>query len=285
MKKQPVKPIAKAPAKAAPPVKTLAKAPARGPIAAPRAVNAEDDAGVGQEGMKAGDYSIPRLAIVQDMTPQVKKADPLYIKGLEQGNILDALTERHWDGETGILVIPISYRRAHLEWKPERGGFVADHGSDGAILSQTTRDDKGRNILPNGNSISVCGEYFLHLIDEATGSATPYLVSMSSSQLKKSRRWNTMINQLRVPRAGGGDFNPAMFYRAYRLKTVPEKNDKGSWFGWKIEGAENVLEMENGESLYTAAREFRAQIAAGAVQAAAPRAEQEPGEHADDSPM
>lgn len=231
---------------------------------------AEQDAGAGQEGMTSQDMSIPRLSILQDLSKQVKKQEPEYIKGAETGQICDAVTETLWDGETGILVVPISYRRAHLEWKPDRGGFVKDHGVDDAILAKCTKGPKGENILPDGNRISVSAEYFIFLINEETGAQTPYLVSMSGSQMKKARRWNTTMNQFRVPKEGGGDFNPAMFYRAYRLTTIPEKNDRGSWFGWKVTPEINVLDMENGGNIYLAAREFRKQVAAGAVTAAAP---------------
>jgi hypothetical protein len=111
---------------------------------------------------------------------------------------------------------------------------------------------------------------------------------MAGSQLKKSRRWNTMMNQLRVPAANGTTFNPAMFYRSYHITTVPERNDQGSWFGWHIAPALDTIKLPQGEQLYVAARDFRKSIAEGKVTVAKPvdadAAAAAIGE-ADDTPM
>lgn len=270
MPKKPA-PAKKQPASAA--KKELAKADTGRELAKSNVVDLEADAGVGQETMDRNDYAIPRLTILQDLSPQVKKTEQGYIKGAETGNICDILNELLFDGESGIIVVPASYRRAYIEWRPRKdgGGFAGDHGSDGAILDQCKENPETgvRNVLPNGNTIATVGEYFVFLVQK-DGSFTPYVLSMAGSQLKKARRWNTMINQLRVPRKEGGTFNPAMFYRSYQLTTVPERNDKGSWFGWKISPGEDTLSLESGEQIYLAARDLRGQVAEGKVTAAAP---------------
>lgn len=254
------------------------------------APNLEEDSGAGQEGMDRKDYAIPQVVILQDLSPQVKKTEQGYIKGAEIGEICDPISERLWSGDTGVLFIPISYRRAHVEWKPRKagGGFVADHGPDDSILKQCRPDDKGAQILPNGNQIKQTAEYFGFIIDE-DGSHQPYILRMSGSQLKKSRRFNTMINQLRFPKSDGtGTFNPAMFARAYRLTTEPERNDQGSWFGWKVTPDENTLDLDNGQAIYVDARSFRDKVASGEVQAAPPAYTGDGGGHteeADDAPM
>lgn len=247
------------------------------------------DAGVGQEEMDRNDYAIPRLKVLQDLSPQVKKTEQGYIKGSEAGQFCDPISERIWDGEQGLLVIPISYRRSHIEWKlrEKGGGFVADHGPDGKILELCTKNDRNQMILPNGNQITVNAEYFVFVVDPETGEFTPYVLGLSGSQLKKSRRWNTMINQLRVENPANGQMiNPAIFYRAYRLSSEPERNEQGSWFGVHITPAENTLDLPDGTSLYLAAREFRNAVTSGAVKAHAPSSDQQDGGAAsDDSPM
>ena len=244
-----------------------------------------DDAGVGQESMDRSDYAIPRIKILQDLSPQVKKTEQGYIKGAEAGMICDPISEQVFDGEKGVLVIPISYRRSHIEWRPREkgGGIVADHGADGKILEQTRKDDRGRAVLPNGNQITINAEYFIFLVDEETGSYTPYVLGMAGTQLKKSRRWNTMINQLRIANPNGeSTINPAMFYRSYKLSTEPERNDQGSWFGWHITPDKPTTELPDGVQLYLAAREFRKQVAAGAVQAQQPSEDMPSSSKADD---
>ncbi len=249
-----------------------------------------EDAGAGQESMDRSDYAIPRLRILQDLSPQVKKTEQGYIKGAEAGMICDPVSESLFSGEHGLLVIPISYRRSHIEWKVREkgGGIVADHGPDGAILDKCTKDDRGRSILPNGNQITINAEYFVFVVDPETGSYSPYVLGMAGTQLKKARRWNTMINQLRIANPSGeGTINPAMFYRSYKLSTEPERNDQGSWFGWHITPDKATIEFPAGNQLYLAAREFRKQIVAGNVKAQQPSEDHDAAGagDSDDSPM
>jgi len=234
------------------------------------------DARAGQEGMSQQDYMIPRLNILQDGSPQCKKGDERYIRGAEAGDICDTVTGTLFPGAEGIAIIPISYRRAHIEWvtRKKGGGFIADHGTDSSVVDKCERTDDGVLLLPNGHEIKVIGEYFTFLVDTKTGQTTPYVLSMTGSQWKKARRWNTMMNQFMVAPEGNGEpFNPAMFYRVYQFTTTPERNDKGSWFGWVIEPLTNTVELPNGETIYLKARSFREGIASGKVQASAPTQE------------
>ena len=95
-----------------------------------------EDVGAGQEGMGAEDLMIPRLTILQQMSDQVNKRHGSYIDGAEPGMIMDSVSNVAYDGEQGITVVPISYRRAHIEWKADRGGLVADHGPDSSCLER-----------------------------------------------------------------------------------------------------------------------------------------------------
>ena len=75
-------------------------------------------------------------------------------------------------------------------------------------------------FLPNGNEVVRTNEYFVFVVDD-DGVYSPALISMSSSGLKKSKRWNSMINRLQIPHPNGsGTINPAMFGLAYRLTSV-----------------------------------------------------------------
>ena len=226
------------------------------------------DAGAGQEGMNKEDLMIPRLSILQQMSPQVNKRDGAYVQGAEPGFILDNVANIATDGEKGITVVPISYRRAHIEWKPDRGGLVADHGPDSACLENCTRGSRGEYLTDEGNEIVPTGEYFVFIVDE--NGYTPALLSMAKSQLKKARQWNSMMNRLMV-QVGDQKINPAMFWTAYDLTTVPEENDQGSWFGWSIKmkyDAKSGGILNNhpmGKDIYLAARDFKSQVASGEV--------------------
>ena len=112
-----------------------------------------EDAGSASEGMSKDDMMIPRLSILQQMSPQINKRDGAYVDGAEAGHIYDNVSNEVYDGENGITVVPISYRRAHIEWKADRGGLVADHGSDSACLDNCTRGSRGEYLTDEGNEI------------------------------------------------------------------------------------------------------------------------------------
>ena len=58
---------------------------------------------------------------------------------------------------------------------------------------------------------------------------------------------------------------------AYTLTTVPEENDKGSWFGWQVDQKYDaqsggiIKNIPQGDQIYLAARTFREQIQSGNV--------------------
>ena len=249
------------------------------------AVNFADDAGVGCEDMTKDDMTIPRISILQSLSPQVQKTDDKFIEGAEAGNLLDTVRLETISGEEGVLIIPISYRTTYIEWKTRKngGGFVADHGNDRSVLKSCQRNEEtGAMINSDGNQIVQTAEYYAFKVDPETGDASPLVLSMSGSQIKHSRRLNTMINMKREPHPSGqGSFNPAMFYSAFTFRTKPESNDQGSWFGWDIESHSNTIDLPNGNQIYLDARAFREQVKEGAVK---PHQEPSPAVD-DDTPM
>jgi hypothetical protein len=232
--------------------------------------------------MNSEDLMIPRLSILQALSPQVNKRDGSYVEGAEAGFIFDNVANKCFDGEKGINVLPISYRRAYIEWKADRGGFVADHGNNASVLEGCSNVD-GKMVNSEGNEIVTNAEYFVYVLEE-DGTHNPAIISMSSSQLKKARRWNSMINRLQIPNPTkkGETLNPAMFWTSYKLTTVPEENDKGSWFGWNVTmnydaASGGILKnLPNGTNLYLSARDFKKQVTAGSISASAPPPSEDP---------
>ena len=53
--------------------------------------------------------------------------------------------------------------------------------------------------------------------------ASEALITMKSTQLKKSRKWNSMMLNIRIP-GSNGPFNPPSFSHMYKLKV--KKEDK-----------------------------------------------------------
>jgi len=223
-----------------------------------------EDAGAGFEEAGAAAYAIPFLQILQSGSPQCKKSDGAYIKGAEEGKFYNTVTKEIYDGEEGIIVIPCHFTQRFVEWQPREsgGGFVREILPTEA--PPTTKDDKNRDVLPNGHTLVDTRNHYV-LIKGADGSLSPALIAMSSTQMKKSKQWMSRMQGIKVKGANG--FQPApMMSRSYKLTTVPESNDKGSWFGFNIE----LVGLVEDPAEYAEAVSFRNAVRSGAVKAQPP---------------
>ena len=217
----------------------------------------EEDAGSGLENIGAEDVTVPRLKILQALSPEVNTRDGKYIKDSAAGDITNTVTRELFQGEEGCTVIPVTYKRYYLEWQPreEGGGLIKQH-TDNAILGQTTKIEKNQDALPNGNYIQTSATHYALVIDG--DSFQTVMIPMSGTQLKKSRAWNSVASTLKVKAGDGRVFTPPIYSQKYRLTTVPESNDLGNWFGWNIELIGQLGEDEM--FLYEAAKQFKESI-------------------------
>ena len=225
----------------------------------------EEDAGAGLEEATSKDRVMPFISILQQQSPQVNKRDSSYVTGAEPGMFYNNASQKVYDGEEGILVVPCFFRRRYTEWKPRSagGGLVRDYDTDDSCLKNCTVDPNTfRNMTPEGNEIVTSGNHYCILVEETQISRV--LFSMAGTQLKKSRKWNSVLDEVRLP---NGKVAPT-FGSVFRFTTVAEQNDKGNWFGYKISLFGKTLEQPGGQEIYIAAREFKKLIQSGAVKVA-----------------
>lgn len=224
------------------------------------------DGDAGFEEAESNAYAIPFIYILQSGSPQCKRSDGAYVKGAEEGMFYDTVSKRLFDGSKGIVVIPCHYNQRFIEWVPREaggGGFVGEHAPDSNILAHTHKDAKNRDALPNGNIIVDARNHYVLLLEE-DGSLTPALITMSSTQQKKSKQWMSMMKGFKIKNPSTGQFVTApMMSRMYRLTTVPESNDKGSWFGFSVELAGLVTDRAH----YAEAKALQQAVKSGAIRA------------------
>jgi len=218
----------------------------------------ETDAGAGFDGMTQEDFALPFLRLLTNTSPEVGEVD-----GAMPGMILNTVTGELFNGKEGIFVVPCAYVRQYIEWAPRGQGSGAPihvYPATSDILSQTHREPgDNKDYLDNGNYIENTANHYVMVIDQ-NGVPNPAMISMRSTQLKKSRKWNSMMQSVKV-QGKNGLFTPPMFSQVYRLTTVAESNDKGKWFGWEIERVGPV----DSADVYQACKAFAQSINAGDV--------------------
>ena len=236
-------------------------------VPAVSAVDFEGDAGVGFENMTSNDMAIPFLVILQSGSPQLKRGESK-IEGASEGDIFNTVTGDFYSGLEGIFVIPCTYKKAYVEWTPRDagGGFVRQH-DDASIMNEASKDATGKDVLPNGHIIVPTAYHYVLITDPITGGYNEGVISMTSTQLKKSRKWNSIMNGLKMTKKDGTKFTPPMFSHMYKLTTDPESNELGAWSGWHIDIYSQVPTLE----LYNAAKKFAKDINDGIIKEATPQ--------------
>ena len=224
----------------------------------------EQFANAGMEDVRSEDMSIPFLRILAQLSPQVNKRDGAYVDGAEAGMIYNTVANEAYNGETGVTVIPCYYSRRYVEWKPREkgGGYVGSYAADDPIVARARKDEKGIETLPNGNLLTNTAQFFVLMMHEELGPQR-CLITMSSTQLKKARKWMTQMQSLQA-RGKNGMFTLPMMSQKYTLRTTEERNDKGSWFGWDV-SRQGPLDMATESDLFEMALTFAKSVKAGEV--------------------
>jgi hypothetical protein len=189
--------------------------------------------GAGFENATVDSFAIPFLQLLQSGSPQCKRSDGAFIEGASEGMLLDTVTNEVIDVfKKPVRLVAVFYKEAKVEWKIREngGGFVAEHPV--TYAERTQRDEKNRDILPNGNQlVDTATFYVLRLKDD--GVPAPMVLTMTSTQRKKAKKFLTGLN---APLRYNDQLvaRPPMFLRVWDFWTKAESNDKGSWFGWEF---------------------------------------------------
>lgn len=238
-------------------------------------------AGFSQAGMSnlsMRDLIMPRIGIIQSLSPQLKKNKPEYIAGAEEGMMFNAATRQLMKA---MRFLPVLHRIHYIEWKPNRGGFVADHGDSPEIEHDVVRkDEKGFEFLPNGNIISRTPTLyglnveFTALDDSRVDAGLEYAIIPCPRTLGRSSRALMSLATRRIAHPERGAFVPPLFYRAYELTGQEVDNGENSWFIYGIDEGPTVLDMNEGATVLPAnafeeATKFLRMLESGEIKASA----------------
>lgn len=218
------------------------------------------DAGAGMENVDQDSLAIPFVTILQGLSPQIETVD-----GAKPGLFINTITN---ELSSSVNVIPVAFQRRYLQWAPRSkgGGFKGMH--DVASIETNpayVRNEEGKLLTPEGDELKDTRIHYVLTVG-ADGSYSAAIVSMSSTQIKKSKRWLSRIQGVQLKDKNGRVFNPPSFSHIYKLTSVKETNDSGSWYGYDVGMVGQVQDAE----LYKAAKALHEQVQKGEVQASVP---------------
>lgn len=231
-----------------------------------------EHAGAGMDAIGTEDMQIPFLRILQPLSPQINKNDASYIKGASSGDLFNTVTGQFWSGEDGVYVIPCGYTVKYLEFqlRINGGGYQGELDPNDPDLNRTTREGASE-ILPSGNEVIRSAQHLVMIVDPETGATQQAICDMKKTQLKVSRKWNTQMRMVQYQGANGL-FNPPMWGTIWKLTTVQESNDQGTWNNYAVERIEpDAVPAE----AFSAAKSFFESFAKGEIKTSGATAEEQ----------
>jgi len=225
-----------------------------------------DDAGSGWENTSQEDFTIPFLAIIQAMSPQVQETEAEYIEGAKAGMLLNTATSELHDGKEGVEFVPCLTEHVFVEWKNRQsdgGGFVAVHECNSQVVKDakaaSTQFGKYTVPVPGGIDHDLVETFYIYgLLVDGDEVITPCMISFSSTKIKAYKAALTPLRQVKG--------RPPLFAFRLRITTVPEKNAKGSFHNFKITPANgNAIDslIDPSSEIFQTAKAFKEQVAAG----------------------
>ncbi len=171
----------------------------------------KQDSARGNENVTNDDLQLPRLDVLQALSPQINKKKDQYIEGAEAGMLFNTLTgELYGDS---VHITPVSFVKRFLVWVDRkqdnegglRGVFDTMEEAERSIAGDP--DESKLEIVPTAEH--------LVLFDDGT----EVILSMAKSKAKVSRKFNSLV------RLNGGD----RFSRRYKITTVDDKGPLGEF--------------------------------------------------------
>ena len=218
------------------------------------------EAGNTNDELDSNSYAIPRIAVLEKMSPEVDPDGGEHIEGAKAGLLYNKVMGELYES---IKVIPVKRRRVYLEWTPhdQGGGFVAEHtvAEGEALMKQCTRNDNNVDITPNGTELHNVLEFYVLYSADDGASFDPAIISMSRTRMAEGKKWNMRIDSFS---RGGQKISPHA--QVYEVTTGRrEKNGHVSYL-FKVGPAAFLPEaVENDADVFAQAQAFLASIDSG----------------------
>ena len=194
-------------------------------------------AGEGYGHQAASDFLIPRIAVLGDLSPQVKKNKEEYIDGAEVGDIADtAMGEILAKQKSFFGFLPVIRIKEVIEWKPrtQGGGIVSrveltDTMENYANKLGVKQNEKFEYLTANGNEIIETHQWY-GVILLPNGDSRWAFLPMKKSNLKVARKWFTKATSIKLPSGA----QAPLFFKTYQIGSFLDNGNGNEWWNYKV---------------------------------------------------
>jgi hypothetical protein len=226
------------------------------------------DVGAGLENTDKDSVAIPFLRVVQRNSPQCDEADAAFMEDAKAGQFIESVNNTLFDGKAGVTLLPCAFQRRILRWGPRGdGGFKGELMPEDvtAMISAGKADYVDGRLYVKGPDGEINIKRDDRLVDtrmhfcllETDSGPIQVLLSLSSTQIKKSKQLLAMLTSVKV-----GGHTPPTWMNRVKVTTVAESNDQGSWYGVKFE----LDGFIDDKAVYDFAKQFHDTVSAGEVE-------------------
>jgi len=204
----------------------------------------KDNSGPARGSEQAGvdDIVLPRLLLLQQLSPQIDSDSENYIEEAKAGDVVNSLTGEVYGRE--VLIVPVYFRKEYIVWKDRQkgGGFCGAFKTPGEAKQAVLELDPP---LSDYNIEDTATQFVL--IVKKDGSLEQAVLSMSRTKLACSRKLQSFIRMTEAD----------SFASQYALQSVSAQSDKGKYFTLSVKPKGFVPEevYYAGESVYKAITE------------------------------
>lgn len=165
----------------------------------------------GSEDVTMQDLTIPRIELVQALSPALKEGEAGYIDGAKQGDFFNSVTRELYGQQ--VTVCPVLFRKQYLVWRDRKkgGGFGGAFDTPAEAQERIAQEAHAEEW----EAIETAQQIVL-AVNMETGDVSEAVVSMARTKMKVSRQWNSLIRQFGFDR----------FSRLYELFSVDETNSQ-----------------------------------------------------------
>lgn len=221
-----------------------------------------------QQSFEQDDLIIPRVTILQDLSPQVKIGQAAYIEGAKAGMIFNTVSSEIMQS---MIFVPAFYVVRYIAWKPRKaGGGLLDADVDFRILTKDNgfrQENPGKWIGkmepkegedPVTVEVIKTGEW-AGIAIAPNGSMLPVAISFPGSKAKIARKINSKIDLTEIEAAPGKFVKPLPYAHMFSLTTGEEPGPEGPYWNFVA----NHLGWNNDRRAFDKAKDLRESIMKG----------------------
>lgn len=167
----------------------------------------------GSENVDLQDLVIPRVELVQALSPCIEEGDAQFIEGAKPGMFYNSVTRELYG--PSLIVCPAFFKKQYLVWRDRKKGGGFGGAFDSMAEAQDRIGEEDMRTQDEWEAVETAIQIVL-VYNPDTQEMSEAVISMARTKMKVSRQWNSLI------RVNGMD----RFSRIYEVFGVDEENSQ-----------------------------------------------------------